>query len=478
MDQTFANIYRITPIVRNYDWGVKGTTSLVHKLFVHGEENSLVSNAIDVATTPYAELWIGDHISAPCEVTPVQRCRAGKLCSNLSMGKEESMGDATYNDSTADPNISTSSNDVNAERLSTIYKRIGMSGFGAELDGCKILMKVLAIAKPLSLQLHPDPENALRMYTNKHPGIGDSQAKPEMSVALSRFRSMCGFRPLREVIHYADRYPPFAKIIGEELLKEMQQDDANTDGSLYLKLCKKLLLDQGVKSYVPHLVDAVKGISGVHDLSEEVFLVLHKNYGTDVSICFAFVLNCIEIQPGEAFFIPPNTLHSYVDGNCVELMNNSDNVIRCGLTSKAIDTEAFLDLIGVEVSKGGAFPQNVNYVQPIHLSPYVKRYSPLHPICNFEVWSFVVKASTHVSHCFDNGYQPFLCLIVDTNPHVEIHGYSTLENKSPSNNDPMLNKLPFVLGDAFIIYPKVTLEVRNNGTSDFVLYLGTGKQNI
>ncbi|ORM40071.1 Mannose-6-phosphate isomerase 1 [Babesia sp. Xinjiang] len=463
MDETLECLYRITPIVRNYDWGVQGPSSLVCRLYLHGENTSSLPNLKDIESTPYAELWIGDHDSAPCKLSSLRKNHAESII-------DHSCKEAT--DGCTKDNDAVDAKECYKERLGTVYSRMQKVFLDNGPVGCKILFKVLAIAKPLSLQVHPDPENALRLFKAKHPGIADGQAKPEMSVALSPFRAMCGLRPITEILSYAAKYPPFAKMISEDLLSDMRHIDEESIGPIYFRLCKTILTAQSDSDLVDHLVEAVK-LTTDHDLSEEVFLLLNKHYGTDVSITFAFILNCIGVQPGDAFFIPPNTLHSYISGNCVELMNNSDNVIRCGLTSKATDTKTFLELIGVEMCKGSRFPQSIMYVHPVIISPYVKIYQPSHSTCNFSVWSLIVPAGTQVSHCFDNGHKPFLCLIVDTNPMVEIRHHPTCINGKKIISAETSEPLPFVLGDAFLMHPKLTLDVSNSGASDFVMYLGT-----
>ncbi|EDO08520.1 Phosphomannose isomerase type I family protein [Babesia bovis T2Bo] len=459
MEDTIENVNKIIPVVRNYDWGVNGKLSLVRKLYIHGCASTVNSTDNELENLPYAELWIGDHDSAPCRVISgvINKDDHG----NYGISFEEALSDTKSPGDNVEGDI----------RLSMLYRKLATGTSSKGLEGCKILMKVLSIAKPLSLQLHPDPESALQLYMKNHPGISDNQAKPEMSVALCRFRALCGLRPLEQIKTYAQRYPPFAKMLGNDILSSISVETNENVGELYMQICKRILLDTSVIQEIPLLVEAVKASPNKCDLSEEIFLILNSNYGVDVSISFAFLLNCLEIESGEAFFIPPNTLHSYISGNCVELMNNSDNVIRCGLTSKKTDIDTFLDLINVEVSKGGQFPQAVAHVNPICISPSVVRYSPEHPTCSFEVWKFVVKANSQVTHLFDNGHQPFLCVVMETNSHVEIYGRSVLD----SNKGSTYVRLPFILGDCFFISSGFTLDVINKGTTDFVLYLGTEK---
>ncbi|CDR97438.1 phosphomannose isomerase type I family protein, putative [Babesia bigemina] len=473
MEHSSQCIYRIKPVVRNYDWGAPARSSLVYRLYSHVAGLPSTPPADEAGNTPYAELWVGDHDSAPCIVIDLKtRVPCASRVQEATDGPEHGSTGSPSTSSTKGVTQGFTPSNGQGERLSAVYKRMGMQLFGQENNGVPILLKVLSIAKPLSLQIHPDPDTALKMFAQKHPSIVDCQAKPEMSVALSTFRAMCGLRPLSEIIRYAERYPPFASMIGTDVLECMRQAKPAEVGAIYAKLCRRLLLEQGEINVIEELVKLVKERTD-HDISEQVMITLNDQYGKDICVSFAFVLNCVEIQRGEAFFIPPNVLHSYISGNCLELMNNSDNVIRCGLTSKATDTKAVMELVEVEVRRGDAFPQHVNTVTPEKTSPYVTIYRPLHPLCKFAVWLFEVPPKTHVSHSFNNGTRPFLCIIVETNDEVNVSYGLAEKGKDEVATASAEEQVPTGLGDAFFLYPNVALNVKNNGDSHFVMYLGT-----
>ncbi|GBE58547.1 mannose-6-phosphate isomerase [Babesia ovata] len=473
MEHSSQCIYRIKPVVRNYDWGAPARSSLVYRLYSHVAGLPSTPPSDEVGNTPYAELWVGDHDSAPCVVIDLKsRTPNANGLNGSTDGPEHGIAGSPSTSATKGVTHELVSNNGRGERLSSVYKRMGMQLFGQENNGVPILLKVLSIAKPLSLQIHPDPDTALRMFAQKHPSIVDCQAKPEMSVALSRFRAMCGLRPLSEIVQYAERYPPFARMIGDYILTCMRQSESANSGTIYANLCRRLLLEQGETNVIGELVKLVKERPD-HDISEQVIITLNDVYGNDICVSFAFVLNCVEIQRGEAFFIPPNVLHSYTSGNCLELMNNSDNVIRCGLTSKATDTKAVMELVDVEVQRGDAFPQHVNKIIPENVSPHVKIYRPSHPLCKFAVWSFEVPPKAHVSHLFSNGTRPFLCVIVETNDEVDVSYSSTQKDGDEEATAASQEQVPTGLGDTFFLYPNVTLNVKNNGDSHFVMYLGT-----
>lgn len=78
---------------------------------------------------------------------------------------------------------------------------------------------------------------------------------------------------------------------------------------------------------------------------EELLLRLHEQYPGDVGVFTPLLMNYLQLQPGESFFIGANELHAYVSGECVECMALSDNVVRAGLTPKFKDVETLCNMV-------------------------------------------------------------------------------------------------------------------------------------
>ncbi|HRN30175.1 MAG TPA: mannose-6-phosphate isomerase, class I, partial [Terrimesophilobacter sp.] len=200
------------------------------------------------------------------------------------------------------------------------------------------LLKVLAAAKPLSLQAHPtaaqaregyDRENAAgvpldapqRNYPDPHP-------KPELVVALSeRFDALVGFRPISE-----------SKAIFEELGEP--EAAARLDD---LPVFVAWLLSRGAG--VDELVERVSR----HDFTDPETLRLVRNladdYPGDPGIVLALTLNRVTLRPGDALYVPAGTIHAYLEGLGIELMTASDNVLRGGLTVKHVDVPELLTVL-------------------------------------------------------------------------------------------------------------------------------------
>lgn len=156
-------LVKVLGVPQTYNWGTQGSASLVAATHQASDPTFTPD-----PQTPYAELWFGAHPSAPSQV-----------------------GHQPESDSTK----------------TDLIKWLGDSKL-------PYLFKVLSIAKPLSLQLHPDEENAARLHSEDPEHYKDPHSKPEMAVALSDpFEALCGFRKHRIIMMLAESIPGLAKVI-------------------------------------------------------------------------------------------------------------------------------------------------------------------------------------------------------------------------------------------------------------------------
>ena len=193
------------------------------------------------------------------------------------------------------------------------------------------LLKVLCCSSPLSIQSHPDKDTAARLhalYPNEFP---DDNHKPEVLWALSPFRVLAGFRPLNEAI--ADLEAKKSLAHWGELLR-------NTGD--YSALCRNIF-----DGDMPQVPECELNASNPRDA---LFMELNKTYPGDGGTFFAFILNYIELAPGEAVFVPANTPHAYIEGRGIECMACSDNVIRAGLTPKSKRKDLLMDTLDFAAS--------------------------------------------------------------------------------------------------------------------------------
>jgi mannose-6-phosphate isomerase len=220
-----------------------------------------------------------------------------------------------------------------------------LSLFSGELP---FLFKLLAVEKPLSIQVHPgkaeaeagfEKENTLGIpLDDPSRSYKDRNHKPEILCALTPFSAMCGFR---EIIGIKKRLALFPCGAIKKLMGLIDSDGGTESGALkiFLRALFNLSREEcaGILEYIQTHLEKVKDdhkeFTGELDLMERLF----KMFPGDPSALSPLYLNVIRLKAGEAVFLPAGILHAYVHGAGVELMAASDNVIRGGLTAKHID---------------------------------------------------------------------------------------------------------------------------------------------
>ncbi len=312
--------------LRHYPWGSKdGIPSLLN--FKNSEQ------------TPIAELWMGAHSSAPSRIIT-------------------SSGPVTLNDAIR--------NNPDYFLGTDCRKRFG--------DTLPYLFKVLSAEHPLSIQAHPAKAQAKEGWNRENRrGIPlsspernyhDQNHKPETILALSRFTALCGFRPVEET----------AKLIRQtgirDLVSPIATLEANGDYRMFLQ--ELWSLSETVKKRITvelfRILDSIPNFSASnaerHPLS--AVRLLATEYPDDIGILSPLYLNTVLLEPGEALYLPAGILHAYLSGTGLELMANSDNVLRGGLTKKHVDIRELLSVI----TPGSHTPQRVIPVSSETVSRY------------------------------------------------------------------------------------------------------------
>lgn len=234
------------------------------------------------------------------------------------------------------------------------------------------LLKLMAAAQPLSLQTHPDSVQAKDGFEREDQlGIPrdsptrtyrDPFAKPEMLCALTTFDTLCGFRPVDDTL---------------SLLNELDARDL-ADFVQHEKL------PTTVEALYRRQFDAASTIAACrrHDRAEaKLVTALADTYPDDPSVTVTLLLNRVLLGPGEAVFLGPGNLHAYLRGFGVEVMGNSDNVVRGGMTVKHVDVEELLAVLDFE-------PLEHPVVNAVEVEPGCWRYNT--PNTPFAVTRFEV----------------------------------------------------------------------------------------
>ena len=222
-------------------------------------------------------------------------------------------------------------------------------------DALPFLVKVLAADEPLSLQAHPSAAQAVEGYQREdRQGVPvndpvrnyrDRNHKPELLVALAEFEALAGFRP-------AERSVALMRELGVPALSPfiaLLSGQADADGLRALFTTWITAPQPDLDALIPAVLDGAVGYvrSGATEFAAEARSVLElgERYPGDAGVLAALLLNRVSLKPGEGIFLPAGNLHSYLYGVGLEVMANSDNVLRGGLTPKHVDVPELLRVL-------------------------------------------------------------------------------------------------------------------------------------
>ena len=267
------------------------------------------------AEKPQAELWMGAHPQAPSQVLADGLWRW--LPEVIQGNPEETLG-----------------------------KKVA-ARFSNKLP---FLFKVLAAAKPLSIQAHPNKEQAEHGFAREDElGIPvdavrrnyrDDNHKPEIICALTPFWALNGFRRIEETLRLLEeaRIPDLAEILS------FLRSHSNRDG---LKKFFNYLMttDRGKQGKI---VEQAVNFAERRTPEKAVWkwmIKLNEEYPGDIGVLSPLFLNLVRLEPQQAMYLPAGQLHGYLEGVGMELMANSDNVLRGGLTPKHIDVQELLAVL-------------------------------------------------------------------------------------------------------------------------------------
>ncbi|MCG8592084.1 MAG: mannose-6-phosphate isomerase, class I [Proteobacteria bacterium] len=220
-----------------------------------------------------------------------------------------------------------------------------VSRFGPSLP---FLMKVLAASSPLSLQTHPDADQARRGFERENRrglsladparSYADPRPKPELLCALEPFEGLLGFREAADVLAGFERLALAS--LAEPMAAFASQPDA--DG---LRRFFGALMTLGPEQVASATREAAERAGALSDPRYAWLCELARLYPDDRGVFAPLMLHHLKLQPGEAIYLPPGELHAYLVGSGIEVMANSDNVLRGGLTGKPVDVPGLLEIL-------------------------------------------------------------------------------------------------------------------------------------
>ncbi|MFF4400723.1 mannose-6-phosphate isomerase, class I [Streptomyces sp. NPDC001480] len=293
---------RLENTIRPYAWG--STTAIPELL------------GVKPTGEPQAEMWMGAHPGAP------SRTARGTLVEVIEGDPERELGTKT------------------------------VAKFGPRLP---FLLKILAAGAPLSLQVHPDRAQAKEGFADEerrgipidapYRNYKDANHKPELICALTEFDGLCGFRDPAEAAGLLDGLGVDSLKPYVDLLHAHPEDAA-----LREVLTAVLTADpEEMARTVAAATAACTRLGGAY----VPYADLAHHYPGDPGVIAAMLLNHVRLQPGEALFLGAGIPHAYLSGLGVEIMANSDNVLRCGLTPKHVDVPELLRVVRFEAGDPG-----------------------------------------------------------------------------------------------------------------------------
>lgn len=308
--------------VHNYAWGSR--TAIQKLLGVEPDGH-----------TPWAELWMGSHPKSPSKV----------LVNGEWINLDEWAGN-------------------NPQAV------LGEYVAGAYNNTLPYLFKVLAADQPLSIQAHPDSAEAGKGFEREnrhgisidapHRNYRDPRAKPELICALEHFGAMIGFRDPGSIIDQLSFFCP------DTMDRQIRELSGQPDSRGIRQFFHDLLNLDEIHSRKT-LDEALERSENSGSIEAAWIKRLHEFYPGDIGVLAPAFLNLVEIKPGKAVYLRPGVIHAYLYGTGIEIMANSDNVLRGGLTSKHIDSAELTNILRFD-------PEPPELLEPGKINSAEKKY--------------------------------------------------------------------------------------------------------
>ena len=249
---------------------------------------------------------------------------------------------------------------VIAENPTEWLGEASVAQFGKKLP---FLLKLLTARRSLSIQAHPTLEQARAGYAQGNGIYNDANHKPELMMAITPFWAMCGFREQEEI----DRLFSLGALrnvlsgLGCDSSREKLFRAIVTIGQSDTSKSARLLSEAlpGVAGHVGVSASDIASLPAVppHGTPEELLpywwvLRLSQEYPGDLSVLSPLYLRTLCLPPRAGLYIAPGVPHAYLHGAGIEIMASSDNVLRGGLTPKAIHVDELLKIINYEAGEG------------------------------------------------------------------------------------------------------------------------------
>ena len=315
-------LYKLSNQIKHYAWG---SPNFIPHLLCTASDGQ-----------PWAELWMGCHPGAPSQVILPSEPAGGLI----------SLGELIA----ADP-----------------FRYLGKET-AQKYAALPFLFKLLAAEKPLSIQAHPNLTQAQEGFSRENSAglpvdapnrnYKDPNHKPEIICALTPFTGMCGFRSpdvIKELLtqfvsqrhsgtELTEGISSLMRVLETPRESHSSTEAQREEGQLQEFLSSLFAMPRGIREA---LTEYILTIPVNEDTSLEYRLMQEfaRLYPGDPAVISPLYLNVFNLEPGEAIFLQAGVLHAYCSGFGVELMANSDNVLRGGLTGKHIDIPELMHVL-------------------------------------------------------------------------------------------------------------------------------------
>jgi mannose-6-phosphate isomerase len=331
------SLYKLRGVVQHYSWG--GNEFIPNLIGKENEEKK-----------PFAEYWLGAHPNSPAQ---------------LLNGEEVSLYTA----------IQQSPDEVLGGRVKQ------------EFGTLPYLFKILDVKQMLSIQVHPSIESAVKGYADEnkkgipvtapHRNYKDQNHKPELMAALSDFWLLHGFKTEEGIYRIFDTVSELS-FLRDEFAQKSYKGLYETVMKMPQEEVDKVLAPL-MQKIVPQYEAGELEKSSEHFWAARAVLTFCKNGHYDRGIFSIYFFNLLHLKEGEGIYQPAGLPHAYLEGQNVEVMANSDNVLRAGLTDKHIDVPELMKHVKFEPTVPNIIPAREDQEQV---------YST--PAAEFELTKFIL----------------------------------------------------------------------------------------
>ena len=371
-------MFKLHNRIKHYEWG-----SPDHIPRLLGAQ----SDTQPGGSAPCAELWMGCHPGAPSMVSmPAGSMSLGDL---IAGNPRYYLGEKA------------------AQQFGTL----------------PFLFKLLAAEKPLSIQVHPNLEQAREGFDRENKAglpldapnrnYKDPNHKPEIICALTPFTGMCGFRSPDEIQRllaaFLNQLPSATsgwRTVQEGFSPLVQTLTASNSGASQSDTLRNFLktlfdLSPAIRQALTECILSAGTSGGTANVEQALMQDFARLYPGDPAVIAPLYLNVFHLEPGEAIFLKAGILHAYIKGFGVELMASSDNVLRGGLTGKHVDIQELIKILDFS-------PMKPDIIEP---EPGLSRFT--YPVSCDEFSLTKISNDTAARLPLLPGNSPAICIVTE-----------------------------------------------------------------